>query len=269
MWAHPSHNRRVRASDFPYFSKRFTALAHRGGSLLADNIGHENTLRAFGNAVSLGYSHIETDVHATSDGGLVAFHDDRLDRVTDSTGLIREMPLCQVRRASVGGEPIPTLDEVLEAFPETFVNIDIKESGAVAPLVEVLRRHRAAGRVCVGSFGSDRLARFRRLMGSQVATAVGPVGVAWSAIGRVTARLLPPTGVAFQVPMRTRFAGLDIPLVTPAFVRAAHATGRAVHVWTINDREQMNQLIDMAVDGIVTDRIDVLAEVLAERGLAG
>ncbi|MDN5976246.1 MAG: glycerophosphodiester phosphodiesterase [Acidipropionibacterium jensenii] len=259
----------VRASDYPYFAERFTALAHRGGSLLADNIGHENTLRAFGNAVSLGYTHIETDVHATRDGQLVAFHDSRLDRVTEATGLISELPLSQVRRATVGGEPIPTLDEVLDAFPDTFVNIDIKESGATEPLVGVLRRHNATRRVCVGSFGSDRLIRFRQLMGREVATAVGPVGVAWSAIGRVVSRVLPPAGVAFQMPVRTRIAGLQVPLVTPAFLRAAHARGRAVHVWTINDRAEMNRLIDMGVDGIVTDAIEDLADVMTERGLVG
>ncbi|MCI1748550.1 MAG: glycerophosphodiester phosphodiesterase [Acidipropionibacterium sp.] len=258
----------MRASDYPYFSQRFTALAHRGGSLLADNIGHENTLRAFGNAVAMGYTHIETDVHATRDGELVAFHDSRLDRVTEATGVISELPMSQLRQARVGGEPIPTLDEVLDAFPHTCVNIDIKEPGAIEPLARVLRRHNATRRVCVGSFGTDRLMRFRRLMGREVATAVGPLGVAWSAIGRVSSRLLPPAGVAFQMPVSFRLAGREIPLVTPSFLRAAHATGRAVHVWTINDRDEMTRLIEMGVDGIVTDAIDVLADLMAERGLA-
>lgn len=257
----------VRADDYPYFSRPFTALAHRGGSLLPDNIGHENTLRAFGNAVAMGYSHIETDVHATSDGALVAFHDDRLDRVTADHGLIRELPLARVRRADVGGEPIPTLDEVLDAFPDTFVNIDIKEPGAIAPLVSALRRHSATRRVCVASFGSSRLARFRSLMSPEVATAVGPLGVAWSALGRVVARVLPPRGVALQMPASIRVAGRGVPLVTPAMLRAVHSRGRVVHVWTVNERPEMERLIDMGVDGIVTDAIDVLSEVMVERGM--
>ncbi|WP_181833684.1 glycerophosphodiester phosphodiesterase [Acidipropionibacterium virtanenii] len=257
----------MRADDYPYFSRPFTALAHRGGSLLPDNIGHENTLRAFGNAVAMGYSHIETDVHATADGALVAFHDDRLDRVTESHGLIRDLTLAQVRRASVGGEPIPTLDEVLDAFPGTFVNIDIKEAGAIDPLAAALDRHRATGRVCVASFATSRLTRFRRLTGRAVATAVGPLGVAWSALGRVVARALPPWGVALQMPASIRVAGRRVPLVTPAMVRAVHARGRVVHVWTINDRAEMERLIDLGVDGIVTDAIDVMSDVMVERGL--
>lgn len=260
MWA-------VRADDYPYFARPFTALAHRGGSLLPDNIGHENTLRAFGNAVAMGYSHIETDVHATADGALVAFHDDRLDRVTADHGLIREMPLARVRRADVGGEPIPTLDEVLDAFPQTFVNIDIKEAGAIEPLAETLRRHNATRRVCVASFRSSRLARFRSLVGREVATAVGPAGIAWSALGRVVARVLPPRGVALQMPVSIRAGGRTVPLVTPALLNAVHARGRVVHVWTVNERAEMERLIDLGVDGIVTDAIDVMSDVMARRGM--
>lgn len=257
----------VKARDYPFFSRRFTALAHRGGSLLPDNVGHENTLRAFANAVRLGYSHVETDVHATADGGLVAFHDDRLDRVTEDHGLIRELPLARVRAARVGGEPVPTLDEVLEAFPETFVNVDIKEPGAIEPLARALRRHNATRRVCVASFGSSRLLRFRHAVGREVATAVGPLGVAWSALGRVTARVLPPVGEALQMPASIRVGGRTIPLVTPAMLRAVHSRGRVVHVWTINERPEMERLIDMGVDGIVTDAIDVMSDVMVERGL--
>ena len=161
----------MRASDYPYFDQPFIALAHRGGSLLPDNVGRENTLHAFGNAVALGYTHLETDVHSTRDGHLVAFHDDVLDRVTDQRGAIAELSFDEVRQARVGGiDQIPTLDEVLDAFPDSYLNIDIKTGGAVEPLVACLNAHRAQKRVCVGSFGPQRLRQFRRLMGQQVAT---------------------------------------------------------------------------------------------------
>ncbi|WP_130865425.1 glycerophosphodiester phosphodiesterase [Acidipropionibacterium timonense] len=258
----------VRADEFPYFRGGFIPLAHRGGSHLPGNEGRENTLAAFGNAVALGYDHIETDVHATRDGHLVAFHDDRLERVSDGRGLVADLTLAQIRRASVGGERVPTLDEVLDAFPEVFVNIDIKAPGAVAPLVEALARHRAWDRVCVGSFSSRRLARFRRSVGRPVATAVGPVGVGWSTLTRVGARVLAPLGAAFQIPHRARVGGRDIDLVTRPFIEAAHAAGRVVHVWTIDDPAQMHELIELGVDGIVTDRPDLLLEVMAERGMS-
>lgn len=260
-------NEWVRACDHPYFARPFTALAHRGGSLLEANLGRENTLAAFRNAVELGCDHLETDVHATRDGALVAFHDDSLDRVSDRSGRIAELTLAQVRRARVGGEPVPTLDELLEDLPQTFVNIDIKAPGAVEPLVRVLRRHGAERRVCVGSFSTRRLWRFRRLAGPGVATAVGPLGVGWSALTRVGARALPPVGLAFQMPSHVEVTGRRVELVTEAFVASAHAAGRAVHVWTVNDPTEMAHLMDLGVDGIVTDAIDVLLDLAGGRGL--
>lgn len=258
----------MRAKDYPYFDQRFVALAHRGGSLLPDNVGRENTLHAFANAVDLGYTHLETDVHATRDGHLVAFHDSVLDRVSDRTGAIADLTLDEVRAARIGGtEQVPLLDEVLDAFPETFVNIDIKAPGAVEPLVRTLNAHRAQQRVCVGSFGPDRLRRFRRLMGEQVATAVGPVGVGWAARVPVLPRLLDSPGVAYQMPVEHVVAGHTVRTLTAQLLRGAHAHGKVVHIWTVNDADQMDELIDLGVDGIVTDAIDVLRERLVGRGL--
>lgn len=258
----------MRASDYPYFDGGFLALAHRGGAEYAPNIGRENSLHAFGEAVALGYRHVETDVHATSDGVLVAFHDERLDRVTDRTGVIAQLPYSEVRKARIGGiDPIPLFDELLESFPSTRFNIDIKEPGAVGPLWDALRAHRAEARVCVGSFSQRRIQAFRRLAGRRVATSVGPVGVAWTRFVPLSSRLLPSPGVAFQIPVRHPVLGRDVTMVTPPLIARAHAAGQQVHVWTIDQAEEMNRLIDLGVDGLVSDRIDTLKAVLQARGL--
>lgn len=252
-----------------FFDVPFVALAHRGGASYAPNQGRENTLHAFGEAVALGYTHIETDVHASRDGALLAFHDSRLDRVTDGTGLVAELPLVEIARARISGQdPIPTLDEVLDAFPETRVNVDIKASPAIEPLAATIDAHRAHTRVNVASFSSARLQRFRRLTGGQVSTSVGPVGTGYTRMLPVLARRMPPVGRAFQVPRWTTLpGGRRLEVVTPAFIEAAHAGGRFVHVWTIDERAEMHELIDLGVDGLVSDRIDVLKDVLLERGL--
>ncbi len=260
--------RTSRAADHPYFDQDFIALAHRGGALLEANLGRENTLAAFGNALALGYRYLETDVHATRDGELVAFHDDVLDRVSDRTGAIRELTLAQVREARLASDQrVPSLDEVLESFPDARLNIDIKAPGAVEPLVERLRAHRAEQRVCVGSFGQQRLQAFRRLTGGRVATAAGPAEVAWTAKAPALARWISGPGVALQMPVEHRVAGRRVQLLSPKLLAAAHARGKVVHIWTVNDAEQMHRLVDLGVDGIVTDAVDVLREVLIERGM--
>ncbi|MGA4507477.1 glycerophosphodiester phosphodiesterase [Propionibacteriaceae bacterium G1746] len=256
----------MRAADHTYFDAPFVAMAHRGGPLLPTNIGRENTLLAFENALCLGYRYIETDVHLTRDGHLVAFHDESLDRATDRSGRIGELSLVEVRQARVGTERVPTLDEVLDQL-DCRINIDIKANGAEAPLVRALERHHALDRVCVGSFSEVRLRRFRALSGGRVATSVGPLGVAAGMFAARTGFGPSAVGAAFQVPVRTRIAGRMVDVVTPAFVRRAHSWGKQVHVWTIDDPDTMNELIDMGVDGLISDRIDVLKQVLVARGL--
>lgn len=246
----------MEARDYPFCQFPLIVLAHRGGADMKVNEGIENTIAAFRNAVDLGCTHLETDVHATSDGVLLAFHDAVLDRVTDASGVVATMPWSEVSRARVGTEPIPTLDEVLETFPDTFVNIDIKHEGAIDPLVDVLGRHDAWRRVCVASFSTRRLRAFRRLAGTRAATAIAPLGVAWGRFGGLRLPLGRPAGVAYQVPRHIGPHGF--PLVTPRFVAAAHRIGRAVHVWTVNDVDEAVELIDMGVDGIVTDRPDLM-----------
>ncbi|MFI9273126.1 glycerophosphodiester phosphodiesterase [Kitasatospora sp. NPDC052896] len=240
------------------------AFAHRGGALGRP----ENSFAAFEAAVALGYRYLETDVHATSDGVLVAFHDTHLDRVTDRTGAIAELPWAVVSEARIAGtEPIPLLADLLDAFPEARFNIDVKAARAVSPLVEVVRRTGAWNRVCVGGFSDTRLAAVRALAGPALATSLGPREVLRLRLRSLAGPLLPGRGtpwpaVCAQVPERHR----GIRLVDRAFVRAAHRTGLQVHVWTVDDPTRIRALLDLGVDGIMADRIDVLRDVLRERG---
>ncbi|XVX19016.1 glycerophosphodiester phosphodiesterase family protein [Actinomycetota bacterium] len=259
----------MRAAEHPYFDAPTPiGLAHRGGAEYAPNRGIENTLAAFETAVAMGYRYLETDVHTTADGELIAFHDDRLDRVTDGAGLIAQLPYAAVREARVGGrEPIPLLEQLLEELPDSRLNIDIKAPGAIEPLVSVIKRHNAFDRVCVGSFSQRRLAAARRLAGPGLATSAGQPGVAsLRFLPRVLAMGVATPAAALQIPRTHDVRGREVTLVTPALVDRVHALGKHLHVWTIDDRAEMEELLDLGVDGIVTDRIDTLRDVLADRG---
>jgi glycerophosphoryl diester phosphodiesterase len=243
------------------------AMAHRGGALHPDLLGLENTLHAFQHAAALGYRYLETDVHVTGDGHLVAFHDDVLDRVTDHPGALASLLAEELAEARIGGEyAVPSMAELLEELPECRFNIDIKAPGAVTALAEVIEHTRSHDRVCVGSFSSAQLRRFRRLMGGRVATAATPFEVAvflassWPAFARFQARR------AFNVLQIPRHRG-PFPLVTRSVVRRAHAAGVHLHVWVVDEPAEMEELIDLGVDGLVTDRTDVLKDVLTRRGL--
>lgn len=239
------------------------ALAHRGFSLQ----GRENSLAAFEAAVGLGYRYVETDVHATSDGVAVAFHDETLDRVTDRSGAVAELPWAEVRTARIGGEePVPALLDVLGSWPDLRLNLDVKAPGAVGPLVDAIERTRAHDRVCIASFSDVRRRAVLRGLSRPVATSAGSptvaafrAAVAARAVG-VVRRLLRDVD-CLQVP--ERFGA--VPVVTPATVAAAHASGVQVHVWTVNDAEHMHRLLDLGVDGLVTDRADTLRDVLTSR----
>ncbi|MGW3039685.1 glycerophosphodiester phosphodiesterase [Kitasatospora sp. NPDC001159] len=245
------------------------AFAHRGGEL-----GHpENSLAAFEAAVALGYRYLETDVHATADGVLVAFHDSRLDRVTDRSGAVAELPWESVRRARIRGtEPVPLLEDLLGAFPGARFNIDVKAAPAVGPLVEAIRRTDAWDRVCVGGFSDSRLAAVRAAAGPRLATSLGPREVARLRLRSVGELVLPGAllggrgapyaGMCAQVPERHQ----GVRVVDRAFVRTAHRLGLQVHVWTVDDPTRIRALLDLGVDGIMADRIDVLRDVLSERG---
>lgn len=242
------------------------AMAHRGGALHPEIPGTENTLHAFRHAVALGYRYLETDVHVTSDGVLLAFHDAVLDRVTDLQGRLSELTADQVSVARIReAHPVPTMAELLEEFPDARFNIDLKAAAAVRPLAELLTRTGSLDRVCIGSFSLRRLDAFRRATGGRVATSAAPQEVGLF--------LTLPSGRAARLATRGRVAALQVPhrrgpvpVVTRELVRRAHAAGAHVHVWTVDEPDEMDELLDLGVDGLITDRTDVLKDVLVRRG---
>ena len=276
------------------------AFAHRGGAAHAP----ENSWRAFEHAVGLGYEYLETDVQATADGVLIAFHDRTLDRVTGQPGRVCRLTLKEIAAARIGGtEPIPVLEDVLAAWPDVRFNIDVKDAPAVAPLAGVLRRTNAWDRVCVVSFSASRLRAARRALDRPVCMAASPLGTAMVRLGgplpsagpggphrygfkrrsvagpmAAAARRPGVPGVPGAVagpsprPLAERLAGagvrclqVPVPVATPSFIGRAHKLGLQVHVWTVNDRPTMEGLLDLGVDGIMTDETVALREVLIRR----
>ncbi len=251
------------------------ALAHRGSR----ELWPENTMVAFQGAIDLGYRFLETDLHATSDGKVVLFHDDTLNRTTDHHGRISKWTWDELRECDAAyrfdpihhfphrgrGVRIPTLEELATTFPNTLLTLDLKQSGIEQLLVEVVYRLNLWDRVIVGSFSDARIRRFRKLTGGRVATSSGPRETL-AAMG--AARLGRPLKVradALQIPEtygRTR-------VLTSRLIEAAHASGKQIHVWTVNERADMIRLLDMGVDGLITDRPDTLKDLMIARGSGG
>lgn len=262
------------AQSNPFVTGRTWNIAHQGGELVRPS----NTMTAFRHAAALGVDMLDMDMHMTRDGVLVLSHDTTLDRLTDTRGTIAEMTLAQVLAADAGyafspdgGETFPyrgqgvrvaQLSEVLAAFPASPMTIEIKtaQPGVAAPFCTALRTARVTGRVIVASFSDAAMRDFRaacpEVTTSMTESELRPL-VLLSKVG--LAGLAPLPGAAAQVPVRA--GGIEV--VTPGFIRAMHARGVAVQVWTINDPAEMRRLIDLGVDGIFTDRPDVLKEVLA------
>jgi len=270
--AGPTRGGRPGAWAHPYLDSPtgFVALAHRGFSL----DGLENSLAAFAAARELGFRYVETDAHATSDGVAVALHDASLDRTTDGTGLVADQPWERVRTARIGGvEPVPLLEDVLGTWPDLRVNIDVKAASAVGPVARAIERTRAHERVCIASFSRVRRRRTVALLSRPVATSAGTsevvtfllaarAGAPSSPFGALAAWALRDVD-CLQVPV----AEGPVRVVDARTVAAAHAAGRQVHVWTVNDPVEMSRLLDLGVDGLVTDRADLLREVLVSRGV--
>ena len=250
------------------------AYAHRGG---ADG-APENTMPAFERAVVLGYEWLETDVHVTRDGVVVAFHDDRLDRVTDRAGRIADLTYREVREADAAywftldngityphrgrGVTVPSLQDILERLPGVQVNIDAKADHTVAPLMRLLHRLGAMSRVSLASFSDRRLAWMRRLAGGPVRMSMGRLGVTTAYLASRVGRMPQLRATRIQIPIH---AG-SIRLLDERFLAAAHAAGLAVDVWTVNAERDMRLVVDLGVDGIMSDRLELLKRVLVERG---
>ena len=251
------------------------AFAHRGGAGEAP----ENTIDAFARAAAMGYRYFETDAHVTRDGVVVAFHDPRLDRVTDRVGAIAELTAAEVEAADAGyrfsadgrtfpfrgrGVRVPRLQELLTNWPEARINIDPKSDACVKPLTTLLDRLAAWDRVCIGSFSDRRLRQVRALGRGRACTSMGPRAVAIAGAA-AAAGVVPRQGAdCLQVPDRWHM----VPVVTARLVSAAHRAGLPVHVWTINQERVIHHLLDLGVDGLMTDRLALLHDVLAARAVS-
>jgi glycerophosphoryl diester phosphodiesterase len=226
-------------------------LAHRGGA--AESA--ENSRTAFQHAVDLGFRWIETDVRATRDGHAVVFHDATLDRTTNASGPLGARMLSELSAVRLTDDQPPlTLVEALRTWPDTAFNVDVKSVEAIGPFLRAVASEDAWDRVCAASFSARRLRLLRRAAGSRLATSLGSAEAVQLVLGGH-----PRVGAcAAQIPATIR--GRE--LVSAGLLARARECGLQIHVWTVNDEAQMRRLLDLGVDGIVTDRPSVLARVL-------
>lgn len=248
------------------------AIAHRGSRVLWP----ENTDLSFQGAYDLGYRHFETDLHLTADGVLVCFHDPTVDRTTNAVGRVENFTLDQLQSLDAGyrhggpdgfdfrdiGVRVPTLEWLLTNFPDTSVIVDMKGDGLAGPLAALVDDLGAHERLIVGSFSDARILEFRDLSAGRVPTSSGPalarMWVLASRVGRGA------SGEASALQLPTHMRGVRV--VDERLVEAAHRSGLQVHVWTVNETDEMVRLLELGVDGLITDRPDRLKDVLIERG---
>ena len=243
-----------------FLEEKFLAFAHRGGNELAP----ENSFRAFKSAVDIGYKYLETDVHLTKDGFLIAFHDDTLDRVTDKSGLIRDLTLSEIKKAKIAGtDEIPLLSELLNSFSDCFFNIDCKVDETVQPLINLINNKDFINRVCIGSFSQKRINFIRKSLGKDVKTSMGPAEV-------ILSKFLSYTSLGYNfkssytsIPIRR----YGINLLEERNIKYLKSNNQKVIAWTINDEDQMKMLINIGIDGIMTDNLTLLKKVLIEESL--
>lgn len=259
-------------SDRPYLNAEYPIrFAHRGSR----ELWPENTLYAFEQAVGLGYWYIETDIRITRDGVVVVFHDEDLERLTNGVGKVRDWDWDDLRHLDAAynftpgnedyplrgaGITIPRLDEAFDTFPEVRFNIDLKPKNAEWAVADVVVRKRRQDTVLIGGFIDARASRFRRITKGTVATSAGSSSAlamyAASRVGKTVHRQVD----AYQLPDKMKGASIDQKLVD-----AVHAADAHLHVWTVDEPDDINRLLDLGVDGIVTDRPDVLNTVLTQR----
>ena len=235
------------------------AIAHRGGGMEAE----ENTLPAFARAVDLGYSHVELDVHATADGEVVIHHDPTLARMCDDPRAIADLTLEALRSVRTrGGAEIPRLADLFETHPDLFVNIEAKSDAVVQPLADLIRSTGRLGRCGFGSFQGARIGRLRDLLGDGLCASPDWRGVLALRLAGLGLPIAAPAAQMLQVPPSWK----GVPVVVPSFLRAAHRFGLPVQVWTVNEGAEMVRLLDMGVDGLMTDRPTLLRDLLRKRG---
>lgn len=258
-------------SSIPYLDGEHPLrFAHRGSRILWP----ENTAVAFEGAVELGYLYLETDVRITRDGVVVVFHDETLDRTTNGQGKVSDWLFEDLKHLDTGWwfDPdsdyphrggvaeVSSLEEIFERFPEQRFNIDLKGPDMEWPVADVIRRCKRRETVMIGSFSSRRIRKFRRVTLGAVATSAGPVAAMKMYAASRVGRSVGSYADAYQVPFDYRGIAIDA-----KFVDAVHTSGAQIHCWTVDEAADMHRLLDVGVDGIVTDRPDILNEVLAAR----
>ena len=250
-----------RALDYSYLAPQFPlAIAHRGGA----GDWPENSLMAFQGAYELGFRYMETDVHLTSDGQVVAFHDVTLDRLEGSAVSIRDLPWQQIQRLKLAQDSrVPLMAELFEALPDARFNIDMKCDEVVDPMIDLVVTHQAQERVCLASFSDKRIRRVRERLGNAVCVSAGRAAVTLQVLRSRGLPGRPSYPPVLQVPIKR----YGLPVLTRALVERCHRDGKHVHVWTINDAKEMSRLLDLGVDGIVTDYPSRLRQVMRDKGL--
>lgn len=248
-------------------------MAHQGG----DGLRPGNTLAAFENAVALGVDVLEMDIHSTKDGEIVVMHDNTVDRTTNGTGPIQSFTLGELKELDAGyhwtedegksypfrgqGIAVPTLREVFRQFPDMPMNIEIKQSepSLAEPLCQLIRAHGMKEKVLIASFKAVAIKEFRRACPEIMTTTVeNEVRLLYGLSMVYLGRIYPPPAEALQVP---EYEG-NIHVVKKRFVEAAHRRNMEVHVWTVNEINDMQRMLDVGVDGIITDYPDRLLDLL-------
>lgn len=243
-------------------------FAHRGGG---DEVA-ENSMAAFEAMRQLGVRHIETDVHVTKDGKVVVHHDSSVDRTYDGSGTISDLTWAEIQDLrNDAGEVMPLLEEVLETQTDLWFNIDAKSDAVVDPLLQVLDAHNAFDRVMLASFSEKRLRKIRRKARGRVSTSLGMSAVARLLAAAKTATdpgnwRIPTARVGVRAVQVPHYQG-PVRVVDPRFIAAAHTLGLAVHVWTVNDPNEMLELAELGVDGIITDRPTLAKELFQAHGI--
>lgn len=238
------------------------AFAHRGGGSDA-----ENGLSAFRAAADLGYRYIETDVRASSDNVAFIFHDQNLVRMTGLDRNLAQLHSDEVRALSLpGGDKIPTLREALTAFPRLRFNLDLKEDAVVEPVVRTIAELEVQKRVCVTSFSERRIGAVRKRLGSELCTGLGIAGAFKVGLGSVfSCGKLNMRGEASVLQVPLRWNGL--PVLNSSIVKRIQNQGLALHVWTLNEQDEIEHALDIGVDGVMTDKPRLLKQILVWRDL--
>ena len=249
------------SSVHPFFKGYpFAGIVHRGGN----EEKTENTLEAFQYSSDLGFIFMETDVQATKDDEIVVFHDKTLKRIAGLDKKINDLSFKDLKSIDlIKGGNIPSLNELLSSFPDLRFNIDIKTNKAIEKSIEIINHHDAFDRVCLAAFSSIRLKKIRKICGDKLCSSMGMSEILKLVLKSYGFPLNTTQGNCAQVPI----SYFGLPVVNKQFIDAAHVANKLVHVWTIDEESKIDNLIDIGVNGVMTDKPSILMKVLKKRNL--